>query len=157
MAESKKEAKRKSLKIGKKEAQKQWDLFADEYSLGDLKGKPKNAHMAMMAEMEEAITRYIAAGWVEIVEDAEEGVIVKQHLKRPLKGHNEMYLLYKAPTPSQIAITRVGAADSGEMANAIKYKKLASAITEVDEPTMDRIKGPDRSCMEVIGSLFMRA
>jgi len=124
----------------------QWALLEDEYCIEpEPEGQLKKIKAGFLAAIQK--------GRVEVLEDPNEGVIIRQHLLRSPLASGEKILTYRAPNASHIATTGIG--KEVERANVMRWVSLAAAVTGVTEGMMTTIKGGDRSLMETIAQLFL--
>jgi hypothetical protein len=129
-------------------AQAQWALLEEEYCIEpDPDGQ--------LGKIKTSIIVAIQKGRVEVLEDPNEGVVIRQTLLRsPTKDGNRT-LTYHAPDASHIATTGIG--KEAERTNVMRWVSLAAAVTNTDEGAITRLKGGDRTTMETIAQLFLFA
>jgi hypothetical protein len=127
-----------------------WARFVNEYSVeeGDLKedaGFQKNKR---------AILAGIKNGFIEIEEDAKQGIVIRQHLLHvPDSGFTDgKPLIYRAPNASDISRAGIGKED--RTVN-MRYVSIAAALTDKPDHDIMKLYGPDRARMEAIAALFL--
>lgn len=148
------------MRVEESVVQLQWALFADEYNIPDdaeLKGDDNNSQI--LRALKASWLRMMRAGMVEIVSDANEGIIVKQYLAHRVEGISGEHqcLIWKAPTVSTIAQARMGTRSSEETPSIQQWQKYAASATNVAEPLLLQLKGGDQSRMATIAQLFISA
>lgn len=143
------------MKFTREVAEQQWAVLSEEYLLEPDADLVEEERAKTVKSLRGAFIAAIVAGYVEIVDDAEKGVIVNQILRRKPAGLESEVLEYRPPGATDIA--RAGIGTDTKMAHSTRYLRVASALTGVPESVMVKIVGGDRSRMETIASLFLLA
>ena len=142
-------------KLNRQVAEEQWSRFADEYTLETGADLGDDDRSTTLKGLQNALIRYIMAGFVDIIEDVTEGIIIKQYLSREIEGLDDGFIKYLAPNPGHIAAAGIG--KEMDTTNNMRYFRLACALSGHPEVVLGRLKGGDRSRMETIASLFLLA
>ena len=148
MSTDKKDPGLQKITIAHEDAQKQWDLLADEYTIGSVEDLGNG-----LDKVYPVVMRHIEAGMIEIEESPSDGVVIKQFLRRQPPGVDSNPLVYGAPNTGHIA--RAGVGSETDMTNHTRYMRVASAASKVPEQFIGLLNGGDRSRMELIGQLFL--
>ena len=160
MEEAKTPKKLAKMKVDESTVQSMWDLFAEEYDIPEdheMKGDDNQSQILM--SLKKSWLRMLRAGKIEIVSDANDGVVVKQYLAHRIEGisSDPQCINWKAPTVSIIAQARMGTRSSEETPSIQQWQKYAASATGVNEALLLQLRGGDQSRMAAIAQLFISA
>jgi hypothetical protein len=136
--------------ISEEKSREQLDLLLDYYDLDlakDLAVEGDKGDRAAEA-LERKLLQAVQRGRLEIAEDPDEGLVISQHLRRPVKGVPNP-LIYKEITGR--AKTAMGKSTDN---HARIYALLGSLSGEGGAAIM-RLRGVDMSLAEVLGAVFL--
>lgn len=154
--ETKQDTKRQ-MNFSRQDCEAQWNLFADEYDIPEDGEQGVPAASISMKAVKEKLIQAMMRGRVAIVEDAKEGIVVKQYIQHTVEGlpSGNDALVYVAPTVNHVS--QMGWGTNNESAQQMRLARVAAALTNKSEPLICRMKGGDRARMELIANLFMSA